>query len=160
VLAAHLLGVDGRGQRLLELGCGSGVVAVAASRAGFDVVATDYYEDALRFTRANTWRATGVECATRLVDWRAMPPDLGHFDLVVASDVLYEPRYATLVAQAIAHTLARGGLALVTDPGRLAAPAFVEAAIALGLDVREPELVDLTANGVAQRIRVYGMRRR
>lgn len=160
VLAARLLAARGDGHRLLELGCGSGVAAVAAARAGFDVTATDYYDDALRFTRANVWRATGRACATRLVDWRALPRDLGRFDVVVASDVLYERPYAVLVARAVAGTLARGGVAYVTDPGRIAAPAFVEAARELGLDVREPEVDAIEANGRRQTIHTYGLRRR
>ena len=165
VLAArlrHAALLDGirPGERVLELGCGSGVVAVAATRAGYQVTATDYYEDALRFTRANVWRATGRDCDTRLVDWRAMPPDLGRFALVVASDVLYEPRYAELVARAIVGTLARGGVALVADPGRLAAPAFLEEVAELGLDLREPEEHVIAANGVTQTVRLYAMRHR
>ena len=165
VLAArlrHATLLDGirPGERVLELGCGSGVVAVAAARAGYAVTATDYYEDALRFTRANVWRATGRECDTRLVDWRAMPTDLGRFDLVVASDVLYEPRYASLVARAIVGTLARGGGAIVADPGRLAAPAFLEEVAELGLDVRAPEEHRIDANGTTQTVRLYAMRHR
>lgn len=158
VLAARLLAERGEGRRLLELGCGSGVAAVAAARAGFDVTATDYYDDALRFTRANVWRATGHACATRLVDWRALPHDLGWFDLVVASDVLYERPYAMVVARAIAGTLARGGVALVTDPGRIAAPAFIEAARELGLAVDEPTPHTLEANGTRQTIQLYALR--
>src|ERR1700728_4247990 len=50
---------------LLELGCGLGLVTMAAMRAGYDVLATDYYEDALRFTRANAARALGREPRTR-----------------------------------------------------------------------------------------------
>jgi len=160
VLAARLLAEAGAGRRLLELGCGSGVAAVAAARAGFEVTASDYYDDALRFTRANVWRATGRACETRLVDWRALPRDLGRFDVVVASDVLYERPYAALVARAIAGTLARGGVAFVTDPGRIAAPAFVEAARELGLDVREPDAEVIEANGTRQTIHTYGLRRR
>ena len=161
VLAAQLLAEEGRGQRLLELGCGTGVAAVAAVRAGFAVTATDYYADALRFTRANVWRLTGVTGAalsTRLVDWRALPPDLGRFARVVASDVLYERPYATLIAQAIAATLAPTGEALVTDPGRVAAPAFVEAARDLGLRVTERDPTVLEANGARQTIDTYALR--
>jgi len=159
VLAGRVLREAGAGRSLLELGCGVGVVAVAAARAGFAVTATDYYEDALLFTRANVWRAVGEEPEARLVDWRAFPRDLGRFDVVVASDVLYERPYAQLVARAIALTLARGGLALVTDPGRIAAPAFVDAAGELGLQMGEPELHRIDANGVEQTIRLYTLRR-
>ena len=160
VLAARLLQEDGAGRRLLELGCGSGLVAAAAARAGFEVTATDYYAEALDFTRANVRRAAGVACATRVVDWRALPEDLGYFDLVVASDVLYERPYAELVARALARTLTRGGIGLVTDPGRLAAPAFVEQARELGLEVGEPETQHVEGYGAGQTIRLYRLRRR
>lgn len=160
VLAAHLMQEGGRGRRLLELGCGSGLVAAAAARAGFDVTASDYYGEALEFTRANVRRAAGVDCDVRLVDWRALPADLGRFDRVVASDVLYERPYAALVARALAQTLARGGVAYVTDPGRLAAPEFVEQARALGLDVGEPTTHDVEGYGTRQTIRLYRLRKR
>jgi predicted nicotinamide N-methyase len=160
VLAARLLAEPGAGRSLLELGCGSGVGAVAALRADFAVTITDYYADALLFARANAWRLAGREPdEARLVDWRSFPDDLGHFDVVAASDVLYERPYAALVARAFARTLARGGLGLLTDPGRVFAPAFVEAARSLGLLVGEPELHAIDANGTQQTIRLYTIRR-
>lgn len=125
VLAARVLEEPGRGRRLLELGCGLGLVAIAAARAGFHVTASDYYEDALRFTRANAWRALGREVPTRLLDWRAPPPDLGRFHLVVAADVLYERPNAEALAEVLARTIRAGGSALIADPGRVAAPAFL-----------------------------------
>jgi ETFB lysine methyltransferase len=114
------------GQRVLELGCGLGVVAIAAALAGADVTATDYYEDALQFARLNGMEATGRTISTRMVNWVEMPTDLGRFDVVLASDVLYEHRYAPLVANAIASTLVRGGEAIVADPGRIALEEFLE----------------------------------
>lgn len=158
VLAGRLLRERGEGRRLLELGCGLGIVVCAAMRAGFDVVASDYYDDALRFTRANAWLALGREPAVRHVDWRRFPSDLGRFDVVAASDVLYERPYATLVADAVAATLAPGGMALIADPGRVAAPAFLTACRSLGLRVGAPEEHAFTSGKVRQRIRVYTVR--
>jgi predicted nicotinamide N-methyase len=122
VLARHLAVQEGRGRRLLELGCGVGLVAMAASRAGFQVTATDYYEDALEFASVNVTRDGSSPPAVRMIDWRALPPDLGPFDMVVASDVLYEVRYPALIASVLAHTLAPTGEGLIADPGRVAAP--------------------------------------
>lgn len=115
-----------KGQRVLELGCGLGVVAIGAAMAGGQVTATDYYEDSLLFARLNVDAATGQSIATRMVNWSEMPADLGRFDVVLASDVLYEHRYASLVADAIAKTLVRGGEAIVADPGRIALNEFLE----------------------------------
>jgi predicted nicotinamide N-methyase len=68
-----------------------------------------------------------------MVDWTAMPADLGRFDVVLASDVLYEHRYAPLVANAIATTLVRGGEAIVADPGRIALQGFLDECAERGL---------------------------
>jgi len=133
ILAGEVRTMRLAGQRVLELGCGMGLVAIAAAMAGGEVTATDYYEDAIRFAELNAAEATGRPIRTRMVDWSRMPADLGKFDVVLASDVLYEPRYAALVAGAIAATLARGGEAIIADPGRIALPSFRDECTALGL---------------------------
>jgi predicted nicotinamide N-methyase len=155
LLAARVVEERGDGRSLLELGCGLGLVTIAAMRAGFAVLATDYYDDALRFTRANTWRALGREPETRPVDWRELPGDLGTFDRVVAADVLYERPYGELVADVLARTLAPDGLALVADPGRVAVEAFLAACGERGLEVREREERPYAAGKVRQTIRIY-----
>lgn len=160
VLAARMRAEPGHGRSLLELGCGVGVVAVASTLAGWDVTVTDYYDDAIRFARANVWRHAERDIPGRHVDWRDLPNDLGVFDRVVASDVLYEPAYADLVARAIARTLARGGVAYVADPGRLAAPGFVERALSLGMDVDDGATYPYVLGPVRQTIRVYVVRKR
>jgi predicted nicotinamide N-methyase len=124
---------DGPRPTALELGCGLGLVTLAAQRAGYDVTATDYYDDALRFAARNTLRHTGERPAVRLVDWRALPDDLGMFDLVLAADVLYERAYAAFVAEAIARALTPTGRALVADQGRVALEDFLTEAQARGL---------------------------
>lgn len=154
-LAGAVAALDGRGQRALELGCGVGLVTVAALRAGFDVLATDYYEDALLFARRNGLSAAAREPDTQLVDWRAFPPDLGRFDLVLASDVLYERQYATLVADAIVASLAPGGVALVADPGRAALLAFVTACEQRGCTVGIRSRVPWTDGTAKQTITIH-----
>ncbi|MFL5619445.1 MAG: class I SAM-dependent methyltransferase [Gemmatimonadaceae bacterium] len=134
ILAEELAVMRLRGQRVLELGCGLGVVAIGAVLGGAEVTATDYYEDAPRFARVNVAEATGARIATRMVNWADMPADLGKFDVVLASDVLYEHRYASLVANAIAATLIRGGEAIVADPGRIALQEFLDECSRRGLD--------------------------
>lgn len=133
--ASGILGriVGARAPRAIELGCGIGLVTIAAMRAGFEVTGTDYYEDALRFTARNALANLGLEPATRHVDWRAMPDDLGTFDLVLAADVLYERQYSAIVAAAVARTLAPGGIALIGDQGRVGLEAFLAEIVERGL---------------------------
>jgi ETFB lysine methyltransferase len=159
ILAAKLLGLKGRGKTALELGCGVGLCTLAAATAGYDVLSTDYYEDALDVTRANVFRNLGTLARTRLVDWRHLPDDLGRFDLVFASDVLYEKEYAELLPVILNRVLVRSGIALIADPGRVAAPVFVEACGEHGLVVREKETRPFEAGEIKQKIDLYEIAR-
>jgi predicted nicotinamide N-methyase len=145
--------------RLLELGCGLGLATIAALRVGYAVTSTDYYEAALRFTVANAWHALRRVPDTQLVDWRTFPSDFGQFDRVIAADVLYEHQYAPLIAFAILHALAPGGVATIADPGRVAAPAFLESLSAHGLMLMDTEIRPYDEGAVHQQISLYTVRR-
>jgi ETFB lysine methyltransferase len=159
VLAAHVASRRGAGRSLLELGCGAGLVATAAVVAGFRVCATDYYEEALRFTTVNVAANTGCIPETRLADWRALPTDLGRFDVVVGSDVLYERPYGQLVARAVDILLTRGGEAWIADPGRIAAGDFVQDAAKRGLVVVEQRRIPFAEGSIRQQITLFRLRR-
>ena len=159
ILAEKLLELKGSGRTAFELGCGVGLSTLAATSAGFDVLSTDYYEDALDVTRANVFRNLGILARTRLVDWRHFPEDLGTFDLVFASDVLYEKEYAELLPILLRRLLVPGGVALVADPGRVAAPVFVEACGAHGLDIRKKETRPFEVGEIRQKIDIYEIAR-
>ena len=135
VLAEDLAAMNGGGRTLLELGCGLGLPAIVAARAGFTVTATDYEETALEGVRYNADRNAVTGLRTRVLDWRNIPDDLGTFDLVVAADVLYESHHPAALAATIFRTLAPGGLGLVADPCRAKAAGFAPAARAAGLAV-------------------------
>jgi len=160
ILAGKLLGLKGRGKTALELGCGVGLSTLAATTAGYDVLSTDYYEDALDVTRANVFRNLGKLARTRLVDWRHLPDDLGRFDLVFASDVLYEEEYAELLPVILKRVLVPTGFALIADPGRVAAPVFVEACAQHGLAIRQKETRPFEAGEIKQKIDLYEVGRR
>jgi predicted nicotinamide N-methyase len=123
-MSQRIAAEGGDGRRFLDLGCGLGLASVVAMRAGFDCLATDYYSEALSFTELNARHNNLRPPATRLVDWRHFPTDLGRFDLVVASDVLFERPNVPLVAAAFARTLGISGSGWLTDPGRPPAVEF------------------------------------
>lgn len=154
-------GSPGDGRRALELGCGLGLVSIAAMRAGWDVTATDYYEDALRFTARNALAAAGSMPVTRLVDWRRPPDNLGTFDLVLAADVLYERPYAVLVTELVARALAPRGRMLLADQGRVGLGAFLEEMGGRGFGRRIVRVVamDGANGGVEPRVTVYELAR-
>jgi len=121
--------------RVLELGCGVGLPALAAAGRGHAVVATDYYREALDFVAANAQLNDLQTLEVELLDWRA-PADLGTFDIVAAADVLYERPSVPLVAAMVAKYLSPGGVGYVTDPQRNAAGEFAAECRRLNMQVQ------------------------
>jgi predicted nicotinamide N-methyase len=159
VLAEHGSAMTGAGRSLLELGCGSGLVATSASLAGFKVTASDYYEDALRFARVNVKRNGGRSARGLLLDWRNLPTRLGRFDVVVASDVLYERPYGPLVARVLDATLTPAGVAYLADPGRVGRADFIRALGPLGLRIVKQTDVAFRDGQIRQTIRLFEVAR-
>jgi len=161
ILAAHFLQLaarPGRGngsRQGLELGCGVGVVTTAAMIAGYDMIASDYYTDALAFTRANAFRITGRSPAARMIDWRRFPRDIESLDLIIASDVLYEKEYARILPGIFKRALAPGGMVIVADPGRIGVPDFVEACNESGLVIRSKDTHPFSVGEINQSIDLY-----
>jgi predicted nicotinamide N-methyase len=160
VLAERVATMPVDGRRFLELGCGTGLVSVAAAIAGFDVTATDYYDEALRFTALNVLVNTGALIDTRIGDWRRFPHDIGRFELVVASDVLYEQPHAGLIAGVLDRTLTARGSAVIADPGRIAAPQFVDECKERGMPAAMLDRITFEEGNIRQTIDLYEVRRR
>jgi predicted nicotinamide N-methyase len=160
ILAARVAKMPSRGRTLLELGCGSGLVATAAALGGLRVTVSDDYEDALRFARANAWLNRISAPDTMLLDWRALPDGAPRFDVVVASDVLYEREYGELVPRAIGALLADSGTAYVADPGRVGREEFLRSLTSCGLVLRSTAEHRFSEATVRQTITIYELSRR
>ncbi|HEV8217894.1 MAG TPA: methyltransferase domain-containing protein [Gemmatimonadaceae bacterium] len=160
ILAAHVVQLNARKRTLLELGCGAGLVAAAATLAGFRVTVSDYYDDALRFARANAWLNDVTAPSTMLLDWRALPDDAARYDVIVASDVLYEREYGSLVARAIDALLADNGIAYLADPGRVGRDDFLRSLTSCDLVLRSTTQHRFAEGAVRQTITIYEIGRR
>ncbi|MGK2935531.1 MAG: class I SAM-dependent methyltransferase, partial [Gemmatimonadaceae bacterium] len=156
ILAEHVLANPGSGAAV-ELGCGVGLVTCAALLSGFDVEATDYYTDALAFTKLNSRVNTGREPAVRHLDWRRLPDDAREVPLIFASDVLYEQPYAAAVAEVLKRLLSEDGRAVVADPGRMAVTDFLAECAARGLELRHAEPHAYVAGEIHQTITLYSL---
>jgi len=158
ILAQHLLSL-GHAERIrgrgLELGCGVGLVTIAAMIAGYDMLASDYYTDALAFTRANAWRELGREPKTQMIDWRKFPRNARGFDLILASDVLYEKEYAEILPKIFKRALAPGGMVILADPGRIGVPEFMDECKYTGLEIRSKVTHAFAAGEIRQQIDLY-----
>jgi predicted nicotinamide N-methyase len=150
-LAAYLSKEELTRRRAIELGCGLGLPTIVALAHGSEVTATDHYQAALDFSRYNARTNLAREPETQLLDWRT--PETGSlggsFDLVLAADILYEPRNIPALAALIPALLAPGGEVLLADPRRKNTPKFAERMRTRGLSCStEERLVPSDGRGV------------
>lgn len=108
------------GRRVLDLAAGSGLVAIAAARAGAaSVTANDIDPYALSAIALNA-PANGVTVATRGGD--LLDGDGDGAEVVLAGDVFYSSEMAERVLRFLERVTARGATVLVGDPGRAYLP--------------------------------------
>jgi predicted nicotinamide N-methyase len=127
-LARHVAELELAGERVVEVGCGVGLPAMAALANGADVTVTDHYEAALDFAAHNARENTGRSLSTAMLDWRKPETweGLESFDVLLGADVLYESRNIAPLADVVEALLEPEGEALFADPGRREAGKFLE----------------------------------
>jgi predicted nicotinamide N-methyase len=122
-LARYVLDHPGlvAGRRVLDVASGSGLVAIAAARAGAaGVVAGDIDPHAVAAIAINA-SANGVEINARAFDLAADEP--GDAEVVLAGDVFYQRELAELALRFLRAAASAGAEVLVADPGRAFVPA-------------------------------------
>lgn len=136
MLAEHLYRIEpGHGRRAIELGCGVGLVSIAAARRGWRILATDGDPVPLQFAEFNA-AANAVELeAFQLLDWHNPPTDL-RFSRILAADVLYQRCDHAPILKCIGHLLDHEGMAILADPNRGVADDFASLAAASGFCVK------------------------
>jgi predicted nicotinamide N-methyase len=141
-LAAALATRAVAGLRVVELGAGLAIPSFVAAAGGASVIATDWYEPAIDFIRFNA-RRLGLRLETLLVDWRDPGPELlaaAPFDLVIAADVLYEPRNVDPLCALLEQLTGPDGEVLLADPRRPDAATFLAAMGSAGWTIRTHEV--------------------
>lgn len=125
------------GRRVLEVGSGLGITAIAALDAGADLLAADYSPESLLLCRLNALRNAGREPETLALNWRE--PEAAMVDravvglpVVLAADVLYEGRDVEPLLALADRVVAPAGVFWLAEPGRAVASRFLEAADAAG----------------------------
>ncbi|GAA1867902.1 methyltransferase [Asanoa iriomotensis] len=107
------------GRRVLDVACGSGLVAVAAAKAGAATVrAVDIDPLAIAAVGANA-KANGVTVEAVCADILDGPADA---DVVLAGDVYYSQSFATRMFNFLRRARKAGADAYAGDPGRAFRP--------------------------------------
>ncbi len=104
----------GVGVRVVEIGCGVGLVGIVAARRGAEVILTDYSEEAVAAAARNA-TINGVSVTTARFDWRDKPDPKWQPDVLLGADVLYFKESHEPIARLIARL---GCLAILGHPNR------------------------------------------
>jgi predicted nicotinamide N-methyase len=121
------------GRRVLELGCGLGLVGVTAARAGATVTVVDRSPEAIAFATLNAERnGVTLQAAVRAFDQPKRLLAEAPWDLVLAADVLYEQRNVPVLLWLLPRLVGQDGEVWLADPGRPMLSRFLAGAEATG----------------------------
>ena len=144
VLAHYLFKYDVGDKRILEVGCGIGLSSLLLNHLKADITATDYHPEAEAFLIKNTALNQDPEIPFVRLDWGNLQSQMGKFDLIVGSDLLYEDQHVDLLASFIQRHCKPQCEIILVDPGRGRHARFSKKMAALGFlhDISKPRNVD------------------
>jgi len=132
VLADAVIAFELDGKRVLEIGCGLALTSIVLHRMGVDITASDYHPLARKFLDDNVLANDLPPIKFQTGNWDVANPQLGRFDLIIGSDVLYEPAHPAIVSRFIDRHSSEDVEVIIVDPNRGNRAGFTREMTALG----------------------------
>lgn len=132
ILASAACLMDLQGKSILEIGCGIALTSIVLHRMGLDITASDYHPLTKEFLDKNVVNNLLPPIQYQTGNWETENPLLGQFDLILGSDVLYEPAHAENVSRFIDRHSGTDVQVLIVDPGRSNRSQFTKKMASLG----------------------------
>lgn len=118
VLAHHMNNYDIGSRRVLEIGCGTALSSLLLNKLKVDITATDRHPETENFLNRNTDLNGDDAIPFERTGWADHDDNLGRFDLIIGSDLLYEDEHVELLTGFIqAHSMPKCEV-IIVDPGR------------------------------------------
>jgi predicted nicotinamide N-methyase len=120
MLAKAVKQIDIKNRRILELGCGLGLPSLVLHARGADVVASDRHPLSKPFLEYNAALNRLTPLTYLDLAWEDTTADnaTGRFDVIIGSDILYEPNQAEMLADLVNRLATAKAKVLITCPGR------------------------------------------
>lgn len=115
---------DIRGHHILEIGCGLALASLVIHRRHGDVTASDCHPLTSTFLRVNLSLNHLPPLPYYTGNWGHDNGNLGKFDLIIGSDVLYERNHPAQLAGFLQHHATPKAQILIIDPNRSNRAAF------------------------------------
>jgi predicted nicotinamide N-methyase len=121
-----------KGKRILEVGCGIGLASLVLNKRLADITATDHHPEVENYLLINTELNESDIIPFTRTDWNDEPTDLGLFDMIIGSDLLYESGHADSLSEFIHQHAKTKCKVLLIDPGRKHHAKFSKNMVKLG----------------------------
>ena len=132
VLATTVSAIILDGKRILEIGCGIALSSIVLHKMGMDITASDYHPLAKSFLDQNIIDNHLSPILYQAGNWETDNPLLGKFDLIIGSDILYEPAHPNSVSRFINQHTSENASVIIIDPNRGNRADFTKKMLALG----------------------------
>lgn len=132
ILAATVSLIELEGKRVLEIGCGIALSSLVLHKMGIDITASDYHPLANEFLHENLLGNDMLPIKFQNGNWEVENPLLGEFDLIIGSDILYQPDHAEAVSNFIDCHSGKNVDVIIVDPNRGNRAKFTKKMLALG----------------------------
>lgn len=118
VLAQEMVNFDIAGKRMLEVGCGIALASHLLNKRHANITATDYHPEVENFLLENIKLNKGDSIPFVRTGWADIKSNLGEFDVIIGSDILYEAEHVELLANFLQQHAAAHCEIILVDPGR------------------------------------------
>jgi predicted nicotinamide N-methyase len=113
-------------KKVLELAAGLGLPSLYASHLASSVLCSDFDTDAVSYIKDNIELNSIKNMTAAKIDWTLLPESL-EWDVLLMSDVNYDPDDFEVLFQLMLRILALGKTILLSTPQRLAGKPFIAA---------------------------------
>lgn len=158
-LAELMATQDITGKRVLEVGCGIGLASLVLNHRLADITATDIHPEAAAFMLENTRINQNRPIPFIRSGWSDAITELGQFDLLIGSDLLYERSHVIPLAAFIDQHALPDCEVILIDPGRGHHANFSKRMVKLGYTHSQTRTASGTVDDKLPRGRILNYRR-
>jgi len=114
------------GKYVTELAAGLGLPSFVVAEFAKNVFCTDYLQEAVK-VMSKSMKYTGIKNITcGIVDWNNIPTDFPESDIILMSDINYNPTDFEILYKVFTRFIALNCTIILTTPQRLLAKPFIE----------------------------------
>lgn len=138
VLAQIMAEHEVNNKRILEIGCGVALASLVLNKRGADISATDYHPSAEAYLDYNTTLNGDRRIPFLRASWQdPFDADFGKFDLIIASDVMFEPDHPDMLAAFVGRYARAHCEVIMADAGRGYKNSFIRSMTGQGFECEQ-----------------------